>query len=149
MAEFEFKWITLNTNFINHPLQNAFHCSCIEDTAVKWKNIRFNHNKIRKINKYRDLQKRDLWKWGNTHSTQEKSQNVEDLLPLTLCQMNPLIMWWKVWLMVDAAADWPCCASSCVQAKWPGDSELLHGPVAVWTPALGGQAAGSQLRARL
>lgn len=39
--------------------------------------------------------------------------------------------------------------SSCVQAEWPGDHELLHGSVALWTPALGGQAAGPPLCQRL
>lgn len=39
-------------------------------------------------------------------------------------------------------------ANSRVQAQRPGDSVLLHGPVAVWAAALGGQAAGPAVRQR-
>lgn len=33
-----------------------------------------------------------------------------------------------------------------LQEERPGDHGLLHGPVAVWPPALGGQAPGPRLR---
>lgn len=39
--------------------------------------------------------------------------------------------------------------SSSLPAERPGDPVLLHGSVALWTAALGGQTAGPALRQRL